>query len=123
MGKSEVAMARIHVVAAEVGGDGPCRFRFQIEQSDGRAATLALDVPYAAAASGGPDVAGIFAAARAELIATLLGALIDANRLDEALVPRQEQAVPNRSLTLDLRAAPPANDDHRALPVRAGGTS
>lgn len=80
-------------------------------------------MPYSSAESGGPDVGKIFAEARAELVATLLGALIDANRLDEALVPRQEQPVPNRSLTLDLRAAPPANDDHRMRAILAGGTS
>jgi hypothetical protein len=113
----------VHLVAAEIGGDTPCRFRFQIEQSDGRIASLTLDVPFSSTESGGPDVGKIFAKARADLVATLLGGLIDANGLDDGLVPRREQPVPNQSLTLDLRPAPPANDDHRARPSRAGGTS
>ena len=125
-------MARMHLVAAEIGGDAPCRFRFQLEQSDGRAASLVLDVPFTVADSGGPDVGRIFAAARAELVATLLGAWAEACRLDDRLVPRQAQAVPNGSTTLDLRPSLPANDDrharafragHHARAFRAGGTS
>jgi hypothetical protein len=116
-------MARVHLVAAEIGSDTPCRFRFQIEQSDGRAASLAFDVPFSAAPGGAPDIGKIFATARADLVGTLLGALIAANRLDAALAPRQEQPVPNRSLTLDLRAAAAANDDHHMRAIRAGGTS
>ncbi|MBL8705375.1 MAG: hypothetical protein JNM30_11045 [Rhodospirillales bacterium] len=116
-------MARMHLVAAEIASDAPCRFRFQLEQSDGRAASLALDVPFSAADSGGPDVGRIFAAARAELVSTLLGAFTEACRLDDGLVPRQAQAAPNSATTLDLRRTPAANDDHRARAFRAGGTS
>jgi hypothetical protein len=116
-------MARVHLVAAEIGSDTPCRFRFQIEQSGGRAASLDLDVPFSAVDGGASDVGRIFASALVELVSTLLNALIAANRLDDGLVPRQEQAVPNSAAMLDLRAAPPANDDRRMRAFRAGGTS
>lgn len=114
-------MARLHLVAAEIDGGGLCRFRFQIEQAEGLHASLDLDVPFATTASGGPDIRKIFSTARAELVATLLDALIGANRLDDGLVPRQEQATPNASTMLDLSA--PANDDGWYGPRRADGTS
>ena len=116
-------MARLHLVSAEIGGGGPATFRFDIGRLDGCAAQLEIAVPLKTTTTGVPDIARTFAAARAELVTTLLHALIDANRLDNSLAPCRQQTEPNSDALLDLRRPSPANDDHWPRVRRAGGTS
>lgn len=116
-------MVRLHLESAEIGSDGPCRFKFQILQDDGAGASLDLSVRQVPSPNGMPDVVQAYAAARAELVSTLLQALIEANRLDDSLTPRRALDLPNSGTLRDLRRSAPANDDRRSFAFRAGGTS
>ncbi len=116
-------MARLHLVSAEIGGSGPGLFRFEIVRSGGRAAKLEFAVPRFQVEGAAPDVARSYAAARAELVTTLLQALIEANCLDDSLALRRAQSEPNSRTVVDLRRSMPANDDRRMRGSRAGGTS
>jgi len=120
-------MAHLHLVSADIGGDQPCIFHFQIEQPDGRLARLDLSVPRKLIDGGTPDIARMFSAARTELVSTLLRGLIEANHLDDSLVPVATQPLPNSTVTLDLRrnrvANQAANDDRLRRSGTGRGTS
>ena len=49
-------MVRLHLESAEIGSDGPCRFKFQILQDDGAGASLDLSVRQVPSPNGMPDV-------------------------------------------------------------------
>lgn len=115
-------MAQLNLVSAELGAAGPCVFHFEIDQGDGRYASLDLQVARHEIEGGVVDVGRCFAEARGRLVSVLLRALVEANHLDEGLVPDAPQEAPNASTELDLRPGSRgdgrgvvANDDHRPI--------